>query len=433
MTAARAGRHAVGVAAAAGAAAVVALAVVWGARLLDDGAELFLSAPPFAGEWVWRWPAGLWVAVLLAIAIAVWWPVAVERLPWRAVLVASAAVSFVWTAVLAASGGIDGLSAPLVTRFEYLPYAREAPPPGELLSQWSVLLPDAPTHVQGHPPGSLLVFMGLDRLGIGDLSVAIIVLLAGASAAAASLVALDRLAGRAAARRAAAFAGLAPAVVWAGTSVDGMAMGVTAWAVAAGAAAATADDRTVAAGAGAVAGLLAAALLTMTYGAPTLLGPLWALAVWTALRRRPWPIVAASAGLLVPVGALALPGFDWAAGFSATHDAYRAGVAAVRPGGYFLVANLAAVTVAAGPATVAGAAVLRDRRAWLLVGGALAGVVIADVSGLSKGEVERIWLPLVPFLVIASCSLRGRVARRGWLAAQLAIGVVLQAWLRSPW
>jgi hypothetical protein len=412
---------------------LVAVAVVWGRRLLDDGAELFLSAPPFAGEWEWRWPAGMWVAAVLAVVVLVWWPSVVERLAWPALLASSAAVSFVWTVALAGSAGLDGIAEPLTTRFEYLPYARDAPPAGDLLRDWSALLVDAPTHVQGHPPGTVLGFIGLDRLGFGDLGVALFVLVIGASAAAAALLALDRVAGRDAARRAAVFAGLAPAVVWVGTSVDGMAMGVTAWSVAAGAVAATADDRRVAAAAGGIAGLLAGALLTMTYGAPTLLGPLWALALWTATRRRPWPLATAAAGLLVPVAGLALAGFDWRGGFSATHDAYRAGVASVRPGGYFLVANLAAVAVAAGPATVAGVAGLRDRRAWLLVVGALAGVVAADLSGLSKGEVERIWLPLVPFLLVATCSLRGVRARRLWLGAQLTVAIVLQAWLRSPW
>ena len=52
---------------------------------------------------------------------------------------------------------------------------------------------------------------------------------------------------------------------------------------------------------------------------------------------------------------------------------------------------------------------------------------------MSKGEVERIWLPLVPFLVLATSSIRGRTARRTFLAAQLAVAVLLQAWLRSPW
>lgn len=415
------------------AVATVVVAAVWGRHLLDDGVELYLAAPPFAGEWDLQWPSGMWVALALGVAVVIWWPLLVERITWRALLVASATVSFAWTVALAGSGGLDGLSAPLTTRFEYLPFARTSTSAADLLRQWTTLLPDAPTHVQGHPPGTVLGFIGLDRLGAGDLAVALVVVAIGATAAPAALIALDRTAGRDAARRAAVFVGLAPAVVWAGTSVDGMAMGIAAWAVAAGAVAATTDDRRLAAGAGAAAGLLAGALLTMTYGAPTLLGPLWALAIWTALRRRPWPLVAATAGLLVPVVGLAAAGFDWFSGFSATHDAYRAGVASVRPGSYFVFANVAAVAVAVGPAAVVGVAGLRDRRAWLLVGGALAGLAAADLSGLSKGEVERIWLPLVPFVVIATCSLRGVVARRGWLAGQLGLAVVLQAWLRSPW
>ena len=40
-----------------------------------------------------------------------------------------------------------------------------------------------------------------------------------------------------------------------------------------------------------------------------------------------------------------------------------------------------------------------DRGAWLLVGGALAALALADVTGLSKGEVERIWLPFMPWIV----------------------------------
>jgi hypothetical protein len=47
--------------------------------------------------------------------------------------------------------------------------------------------------------------------------------------------------------------------------------------------------------------------------------------------------------------------------------------------------------------------------------------------------VERIWLPAVPFVVLATCAIRGRTARRGWLAAQLGLGLLLTAVLDSPW
>jgi len=412
-------------------AGVVATAV-WGRALLRDGAELFVSAPPFAGSWEWRWPLGMWAVVVLAVSIVVLWPEVVRAARWGALLVGSLAVSLAWTAALASSAG-GGVADPLLTRFEYLPYARRVGSPSQLLSHWVERLPDAPTHVQGHPPGTVLAFLGLDRLGVGDTAAGWIVLVLGASAAPAALIAMGHLAGRDTARRAAVFVGLAPAVVWAGTSVDGAVMGVVAWATAAVAIAVTAEERAVAVGSGLASGLLVGSVATATYGAPALVVPWAVLLVWALWRRRPVPVVAAAAGVLVPLLLLAAAGFDWVGGFEATRAAYRAGVASVRPSGYFAVANLAVLAVAAGPATVAGIVGLRDRRVWMLVGGAVIGALLADLSGLSKGEVERIWLPLVPFLVVGTAGLRGDVPRRAWLGAQLAVAVVLQAWLRSPW
>lgn len=429
----RVGSPAAALGAVAAAAVAVAVAVVWGRVLLADAVPVFLDAPPFVGQWLWRWPPGLWVAVGLAVGLVVLWVPATERLRWWGLLVCSAACSAAWAMALAASAGWAALSDPLATRFEYLPLARRIDDPGAFVRTFVDRLPGYPTHVKGHPPGAVLAFLGLDRLGLSDAGVAAVVLAVAASAAPAALIALDRVAGRDAARRAAAFVGLAPAVVWTATSSDALFMGVGAWAVALGSVAATSDRTRTMVVAGVGSGLAAGAFLTLSYGAVTLLGPLWALAGWAAWRRRGPALVAAAAGFVVLPGALALAGFSWPDGLDATRAAYLDGVAPDRPYSFFLVANLAALGVAVGPATVAGMAWLRDRAAWLLVGGALVGAVAADLSGLSKGEVERIWLPLVPFLVLATCAVRGRTARRGWLGAQLAVAVVLQAWLRTPW
>jgi hypothetical protein len=416
------------------ASVLLAVTVLWGRRLADDGVQIFLSAPPFSGAWGWRWPSGLWWAVLLGALLVAAWPAVAARARWTGVLVGSWAGALAWSSVLATSGGIYALAAPLTTRFEYLPLARRTASPLSFLRTFVERLPGAPTHVKGHPPGAVLAFLGLDRLGFGDLAVAVTVVAVAASAAPAALIALDRTAGRGAARRAAVFVGLAPAVVWTATSTDALFMAVATWAVALGALAVTTDGpRRVVVATGAAAGALAGTLVTFTYGAPTLLGGLWALAIWAAIRRRTAALVAGAAGLLLVPAALAAAGFDWIGGLAATNDAYRTGVAAVRPGGYFLVANLAVLAVAVGPATMAGAAWLRDHRAWLLVGGTAAGILLADLSGLSKGEVERIWLPAVPLLVLATCSIRGEAARRCWLGAQLGGALLLQAWLRSPW
>jgi hypothetical protein len=53
---------------------------------------------------------------------------------------------------------------------------------------------------------------------------------------------------------------------------------------------------------------------------------------------------------------------------------------------------------------------------------------VADLSQLARGEVERIWLPFVPWLALAAPG-----DRRGWLAVQVAVALALQSLLVSPW
>jgi hypothetical protein len=69
-----------------------------------------------------------------------------------------------------------------------------------------------------------------------------------------------------------------------------------------------------------------------------------------------------------------------------------------------------------------------------LVFGALACALLADVSGLSKAETERIWLLYMPWIAIAA----GAVAstwrvRRWWLAGQAGWAILIQAVLVSHW
>jgi hypothetical protein len=103
-------------------------------------------------------------------------------------------------------------------------------------------------------------------------------------------------------------------------------------------------------------------------------------------------------------------------------------------------ANLAALTLAVGPVLAPAlrrAAVdpVRSRRlrplAGLVLAAALA-VAVADKSGLSKAEVERIWLPFGVWLV-SGAALLPVMSRRWWLAGQavtaLAVGhLVLTSW-----
>ena len=78
---------------------------------------------------------------------------------------------------------------------------------------------------------------------------------------------------------------------------------------------------------------------------------------------------------------------------------------------------------------------LRDRGVWIIVGAGAAVVLLADLSGLTNGETERIWQPFFPLLLLGSCGLIVRSQRqlRGWLAVQAVPALALQLWLRSPW
>ena len=70
-----------------------------------------------------------------------------------------------------------------------------------------------------------------------------------------------------------------------------------------------------------------------------------------------------------------------------------------------------------GPAVVVGLVVRPDRALGLLIVSTLVAVAIADLSGLSKGEVERIWLPFLPWITLAVVGLFRHLRRRsgrGW-------------------
>ena len=61
---------------------------------------------------------------------------------------------------------------------------------------------------------------------------------------------------------------------------------------------------------------------------------------------------------------------------------------------------------------------------------ALAAVVVADLTGLSKAEVERIWLPFAVWLVVP-CALLPRP--RMWLAAQALLALAVNHLLLTVW
>jgi hypothetical protein len=265
------------------------------------------------------------------------------------------------------------------------------------------------------------------RAGLGGASpLAAMSIAAGGATVIAAPVALRDVAGEAAARRAAPFLALSPAVIWTVVSADAIyaafgAIGVAALIVASSRTGPRSDAIA------ALGGLALGAGLFMSYG----LVALWLVPVAVCASRRRWRPVVIGCAATVAVGlAFAAFGFSWIDGAWAARKEYAQSIAALRPYGYFVFANLAAFAVVLGPAPLAGLGELRDRR-WLLVGSALVAVLIADVSGLSKGEVERIWLPFWPWIAIAASALVTRV--RWWLAAQAVLAIAIQTFLGTPW
>jgi hypothetical protein len=150
-------------------------------------------------------------------------------------------------------------------------------------------------------------------------------------------------------------------------------------------------------------------------------------------RRRLDVLVPAAVGAAAVTAAFTAAGFWWFDGLAAVEDEYWAGIASRRSTAYFLLAgNPAALAFACGPAFAVGLGwVTRgDSRRWLLPLAALAAALLADVSALSKGEVERIWLPFYPWIVAAAGALPATRARP-WLLALAAEGILLQVALRT--
>ena len=68
---------------------------------------------------------------------------------------------------------------------------------------------------------------------------------------------------------------------------------------------------------------------------------------------------------------------------------------------------------------------------WL-TGAAATAVLLATVSQMSRAEVERIWLPFVPWLLVSTALLPGRW-RKPALAIQLGMALLMEHLLYTTW
>ncbi len=416
----------------------LAVAVVWGHQLLPGG-SLNVHAPPFQGHYRFSPRAavpGLLVAALGILLL----PVLAQRLPWRLLPPLAAVGAVAWAVALAVWDGHQSLGGTLGRAHEYLPaVARVGSDPAAFLAGFSdaVAHRRLPVHVNGHPPLMVLVFWAWERLGLAGTEWAgALVIGVGASAVAALLVTVRALGDEPAARRAAPFLVLGPFAITIATSADAFFLGVGAWAAAALAVGLRRGSWPLLG----VAGLLAGALPYLSYG----LLPFGAVLVavgWLGVRAhgrpaggragRAAPLLAVALGLAVVPAAMTAAGFSWFEGAAATHRAWSLGKGDDRPYLYSLVADVGILAVLVGPATAAAATRRPRRIPGLLAAGAAVALLALALSGVTRLEVERIWLPFAPWLVLLTAALPGRA--RGWLAANALCAILFQVLVRDVW
>jgi len=434
------------------AALLVLVAVLVGTAIQARHHSLFVAWPPVFAQWEPHVGPGTPAALAVAVAVVAYGPVLAARLPWRALLLTAWGTAMAWTFSLALVDGWQrGIAGRLTTTNEYLTViGRFHDIPATLRDFTHHILSHSPApwpaHIAGHPPAATVTFVLLDRIGLGGGAWAgVWCITVGATAGAAVLVAVRVLAGEQLARRAAPFLVLAPAAVWVGTSADGYFAAVAAWSVAFLALAVTGHRPR---SAGLAAGLFLGLTAYLSYGLT-----LFAVIAGAALplgHRRLRPLPFAVAGLAVVPVVFTLLGFNWWEAYRLLITRYYEGVGGIRPYGYWVWANLACTALIVGPATVAGlrragTAPVRPQlpelrgalrtaapqpRLALLVFAALFALLVADLSGMSKAETERIWLPFAMWLLPA-CAFLPRP--RAWLTAQAALALLLNHLLLTGW
>ncbi|WP_406067744.1 hypothetical protein OG372_04165 [Streptomyces sp. NBC_01020] len=448
---ARRGRRPDVIAAIAG-ALLVAVAAVVGTVIQNADGTLHVAWPPLLADWLPHVGPGTPAALAVAAGVIVHGPVLAARLSWRTLTLVAYGTSLAWIWSLALVDGWQrGVANRLVNRNEYLSVIDRFAHIGPTLRTFNqhILIGHPhnwPAHVAGHPPGATLTFVWLDRIGLGGGGWAgVWCITVGASAAVAVLVALRALTSERTARRAAPFLVLAPAAVWIGTSADGYFAAVAAWAVALLALAAT---RTVRAPAlvALAAGLLFGWTLYISYGLTLFAVP---AVVVLLLARNARPLAPALAGVALVALAFTLAGFNWWEAYGLLVQRYYQGVGGDRPQSYWVWGNLACTVVITGLASVAGlrragaslpGAVRRWRgardgaadRLGMLALAVLLALLIADLSGMSKAETERIWIPFALWMLPAAALLPA-ADRRRWLTLQALLALLVNHLLLTTW
>jgi methylthioxylose transferase len=405
-----------------------------------EHARIGVSAAPFVGRYHWHVTALSVLAPVVAGAVLLatsrGWH---ERLSWRRLLVAGTIANLAWTISLAVVEGRPGLSRSVDAPGEYLTDARSIH--GHVGGFVRHYVANADQHsaaTRQHPPGPVLLVWAIDRIGIHQPAL-IGLVLAGLGALAVPLVAIAvrSLCHEPAGRRLVPLLALAPYAVWVAVSVDAVTVTIAAAAIACAVVGSEPGRSWWWAVGG---GLLLGVAALFSYTVPWL--AVSVIAVYFVRRRALLNLVTAVAAL-VPLGVARAAGFVWQSGFSAAQNDFSDRIGVERSWPLWIVLDVVVLLVAAGPTIVPAARKIRRTPGWPFVVGAGLAIMFAVATGLARGEVERSWLPFVPWLLVPAVAPERRPDRPGIvIAAAVPLGlislgavasVVLEAVLRSPW
>jgi hypothetical protein len=196
------------------------------------------------------------------------------------------------------------------------------------------------------------------------------------------------------------------------------------------------------------AALLAARSRALSLAGAVLLGVaslfswlLLAIGAWAVLLRwrrddlRSAVVLAAVCATAVIVFQFALAvayGYDPVAELQATRVVYAGSLAKIRPYWFWVLGSPVAWLALLGPPIAAGwLYALRRRQAAAIAVAAV--VAVAALSGVTKAETERIWLPFVPLACVAAASVLGERRTPAVVAVLLAQSVVTSLLFQTIW
>lgn len=415
----------------AGLALVVAAYVVpiWWYQDID------IEFAPLHASWDPKLPPLVIPAVIVGLVLWLVLPRLAKGLGWGALLLTAFSTMWLWIMALAMTEGTDGLARTFERPQEYVYDAQRVGSISTMLHEFIDRIPlDSPdnwnVHVAGHPPGALLYFVGIDRLGITDpFWIGVVCVTVASTAIVAVLITLRTLGSESLARSAMPWIVLAPSAVWMGVNGDAVFTAVAAWGLALLAIAT--KRRTILPAVGA--GLILGYCVYLSYGL-VLLGILSVTILFVGRNWRPLPW--ALGGAVAVAAAFTVGGYSWWESYPVLRERYYAGYASVRHYSYWVWGDIAAWTYTAGLAVWAAfpAAwrVLRTNVLAQLAAAAMLTILVASLSGMSKAETERIFLPFTIWIVALPALLPERW-HRGLLLSQVALGLATQQLLLTRW